>query len=111
MTPRPTTTEDIVNNHTTVTSHRVGSGATSRLAPSCAPARFGVVAMTVALAVTSLMTLAAEAQMPSTTPGADGDASGTNSSSGAGIYVFAVVLALIVGGAIVLYLRNRKTVR
>jgi hypothetical protein len=110
MTPRPTTAEDIVNNHTSVTSHRVGSGATSRLVPSCALGRFGAVAMTVALVITSLTTLAAEAQMPSTTPGVDGDSSGTNSSSGAGIYVFAVVLALIIGGAIVLYLRNRKTV-
>jgi preprotein translocase subunit SecY len=109
MTPRPITTEDIVNNQTIASSHRVGSGATGGRAPLCAVARFGVVAMAVALAVTSLMTLAAEAQMPSTTPGADGETSGTNSSSGAGIYVFAVVLALIVGGAIVLYLRNRKT--
>ena len=74
----------------------------------CPAARFGVVAMMVALVVTSIMTVTAEAQMPSTTPGPDGSTTGTNSSSGAGVVVFAVVLVLIIGGAVVLYLRNRR---
>jgi hypothetical protein len=74
----------------------------------CPAARFGVVAMMVALVVTSIMTVTAEAQMPSTTPGPDGATTGTNSSSGAGVVVFAVVLVLIIGGAVVLYLRNRR---
>ena len=85
-----------------------GSDSTAHKAPVCATARFGVVAMGVALVVTSIMTLAAEAQLPSTTPGPDGTTTGTNSSSSAGIYIFAVVVAVIVGGAVVLYLRNRK---
>lgn len=74
----------------------------------CPAARLGVVAMMVALVVTSIMTVTAEAQMPSTTPGPDGATTGTNSSSGAGVVVFAVVLVLIIGGAVVLYLRNRR---
>lgn len=74
----------------------------------CPTARLGVVAMMVALVVTSIMTVTAEAQMPSTTPGPDGATTGTNSSSGAGLVVFAVVMVLIIGGAIVLYLRNRR---
>ncbi len=85
-----------------------GAGDTVKRASTCASARFGVVAMFVALVVTSVMTLAAEAQLPSTTPGPDGGTSGTNSSSDAGLYVFAVVVVVIIGGAIVLYLRNRK---
>ena len=79
-----------------------------RRAPSCAAARLGLVSMFVALVVTSVLTVAAEAQLPSTTPGPDGSTSGTNSSSGAGVVMFAVVVTVIIGGAVVLYLRHRR---
>lgn len=118
MTPNNHMTPHNQKVNDTMTSNRrlpnddhdplAGSDSSTQKAPVCAIARFGVVAMVVALMVTSIMTLAAEAQLPSTTPGPDGSTAGTNSSSSAGVYIFAVVVLVIVGGAVVLYLRNRK---
>lgn len=76
---------------------------------SCRFASMGVVAMLVVLTVTSLMTLGAGAQLPSTSTGAEGETTGARAGGTAGLIVLAVVFAVVVGGAVVLYFRNRST--
>jgi hypothetical protein len=74
--------------------------------PTCRWAVLGVAAMFVSLLVTSIMTVAASAQLPSTTPTPGGEGSGAGGT--AGFVVFIVVVTIIIGGAVVLYLRNRR---
>ena len=74
--------------------------------PTCRWAVLSVAAMFVALVVTSIMTVSASAQLPSTTPVPGGET--RNAGGSAGLIVFLVVFAIIVGGAITLYLRNRR---
>lgn len=78
---------------------------TGRRFGGCPLGWVGVVAMLVALVVTSVLTVTASAQLPSTssTPASESGGGGGT----VGLVVFAVVVTIIIGTAIVLYLRHR----
>jgi hypothetical protein len=78
-------------------------------AASCPLGWLGVAAMTAALVVTSVHTATAGAQLPSTSP-TPGDES-TGGGGWAGTAVFVVVVALIIGTAVTLFVRNRGNQR
>lgn len=71
---------------------------------TCWTGRIGFFALLASLAAASVMTLAAEAQLPPT----DADPTGTYGSNSVGQIVFFVVVAIIVGTAIALYTRHRR---
>ena len=75
---------------------------------ACTTAWMSVTAMVIALIVTSIMTVSAGAQLPSTSTGADGDTTGARAGGTAGLIVLGVVFVVVVGGVIVLYLRHRS---
>jgi len=75
----------------------------------CPLAWVGVVAMGVALIVTSVLTTTAGAQLPSTSPSPGDESAGGGGT--AGTVVFFVVVALIIGTAITLFVRHRGNQR
>lgn len=85
------------------------SDRTRRTRPVCPLGWVGVVSMAVALVVTSVMTTTAGAQLPSTSPTPGDESVGAGGS--AGLIVFAVVVLLIVGTAVVLFTRHRGNQR
>jgi H+/Cl- antiporter ClcA len=72
--------------------------------PTCRTGRMAAVAMMVALAVASVSTMAAEAQLPPPT----GEPTGTYGSNSVGQIIFFAVVAVMATTVAVLYLRHRR---
>lgn len=77
---------------------------TCKTGPSCRIGWMASVAMMVALAVASVSTMAAEAQLPPPT----GEPTGTYGSNSVGQIIFFVVVAVMATTVAVLYLRHRR---
>lgn len=86
------------------TMSRITMPNSGKAAPTCRIGRMATVAMMVALAVASISTMTAEAQLPPPT----GEPTGTYGSNSVGQLVFLVVIAVMVATIVVLYLRYRR---
>lgn len=71
---------------------------------TCWSGRIGFFALLASLTAASVMTLAAEAQLPPT----DAEPTGTYGSNSVGQIVFFVVVAIIVGTVVTLFARYRR---